>query len=86
MGTHPHSALQIYQFLTALHHSCLDKETFEAILLSLQTPRFTSVSTIFDRWSPAVSSKVPDLFNDFQQLLQSAFRSPEYDAPRNMCI
>jgi hypothetical protein len=77
---HPHSALQIYQFLSALHQSCTNKETFDAILLSLQTPRFTPVATITERWTPTFQTYIPNLLNDFQQLMFSAARSPDYDA------
>lgn len=78
--SHPHSALQIYQFLSTLHQSCPNKETFDAILLSLQTPRFTPVTTITERWTPTFQTYIPNLLVDFQQLMASAARSPEYDA------
>ncbi|KAI9273417.1 hypothetical protein EDC94DRAFT_594825 [Helicostylum pulchrum] len=77
---HPHSALQIYQFLSMLHQTCPDAETFDSILLSLQTPRFTSVTSILDRWTPTFHTQMPMLLSDFQQLISSAHRSPEYDA------
>lgn len=77
---HPHSALQIYQFLSILHQSCPNKETFDAILLSLKTPRFTPVTTITERWTPTFQTYIPNLLNDFQQLMSSAARSPDYDA------
>ncbi|KAF1802967.1 hypothetical protein V8B55DRAFT_1447083 [Mucor lusitanicus] len=77
---HPHSALQIYQFLSTLHQSCPNKETFDSILLSLQTPRFTPVTTITERWTPTFQTYMPQLLGDFQQLMASAARSPEYDA------
>ncbi|GAA5806783.1 hypothetical protein MFLAVUS_000131 [Mucor flavus] len=78
--SHPHSALQIYQFLSILHQTCPDAETFDSILLSLQTPRFTAVSSILDRWTPTFVNQMPNLLSDFQQLMISAQRSPEYDA------
>ncbi|KAL9552067.1 hypothetical protein MBANPS3_003960 [Mucor bainieri] len=77
---HPHSALQIYQFLSTLHQTCPDKETFDAILLSLQTPRFTPVTTITERWTPTFQAYMPHLLVDFQQLMAGAARSQEYDA------
>ncbi|GAN11052.1 hypothetical protein MAM1_0458d10605 [Mucor ambiguus] len=77
---HPHSALQIYQFLSTLHQSCPNKETFDAILLSLQTPRFTPVNTITERWTPTFQTYMPHLLADFQQLMAGAARSQEYDA------
>ncbi|KAI9344730.1 hypothetical protein BD770DRAFT_414150 [Pilaira anomala] len=77
---HPHSALQIYQFLSTLHQTCPDAGTFDSILLSLQTPRFSPVSSILDRWAPTFAHQMPTLFGDFQQLMASAQRSPEYDA------
>ncbi|CAO3615879.1 unnamed protein product [Mucor fragilis] len=76
---HPHSALQIYQFLSTLHQSCPNKETFDAILLSLQTPRFTPVTTIAERWTPTFQTYMPQLLADFQQLMAGAARLPEYD-------
>ncbi|KAK4511951.1 uncharacterized protein ATC70_003950 [Mucor velutinosus] len=78
--SHPHSALQIYQFLSTLHQSCPNKETFDAILLSLQTPRFTPVTTITERWTPTFQTYMPQLLADFQQLMAGAARSLEYDA------
>lgn len=76
---HPHSSLQIYQFLSNLHQTCPNEKTFESILLSLQTPRFSPVSTILERWFPTFATHIPSLLNDFQQLMSSAQRSPEYD-------
>ncbi|KAI8639541.1 hypothetical protein BD408DRAFT_484774 [Parasitella parasitica] len=77
---HPHSALQVYQFLSILNQLCPDKETFDGILLSLHTPRFTPVATIAERWTPTFQAHIPNLLNNFQQLMTSAARSPEYDA------
>lgn len=79
MAHHPHSALQIYQFLSSLRSTCPQKDTFDAILLSLQTPRFAPVSTIVERWSPTFASNMPTLLVDFQQLMLCASRSPDYD-------
>lgn len=76
---HPHSSLQIYQFLSNLHQTCPNVKTFEGILVSLQTPRFSPVSTIYERWYPTFANHMPSLLTDFQQLLSSAQRSPEYD-------
>lgn len=77
---HPHSALQIYQFLSTLHQTCPDAETFDSILLSLQTPRFSPVSSILERWTPTFIKHMPTLVSDFQQLMTSAQRSTDYDA------
>lgn len=76
---HPHSSLQIYQFLSNLHQTCPNVKTFEGILVSLQTPRFSPVSTFYERWYPTFANHMPNLLTDFQQLLSSAQRSPEYD-------
>ncbi|CEP17274.1 hypothetical protein [Parasitella parasitica] len=78
--SHPHSALQIYKFLSALHQACPYKNTFDGILLSLLTPRFTPVTTIAERWTPTFQTHIPSLLYDFQQLILSAARLPEYDA------
>lgn len=80
MATHPHSALHIYQFITVLHQTCPNKETFDAILLSLQTPRFVSVLTIYERWAPVFMTDMPALLQDFKQLIEGANRSPDYDS------
>lgn len=80
MATHPHSALHIYQFITVLHHTCPNKEMFDAILLSLQTPRFMGVLTIYERWAPTFMSEMPNLLQDFKQLIEGANRSPDYDS------
>ncbi|KAI7900469.1 uncharacterized protein BX663DRAFT_517763 [Cokeromyces recurvatus] len=76
--SHPHSALQIYQFLFTLHENC-SKETFSALLLSFKTPRFTSVMTLIGRWTPTLAAQAPQVVNDFQQLITSAARSQDYD-------
>lgn len=74
------SALQIFQFLSALHQTCPTIETFDAILLSLKTPRFSPVSTIADRWIPIFAKEIPSLLVDFQQLMDSAIKSSDFDA------
>lgn len=78
--SHPHSALHIYQFISSLHQS-LPEDLFESILLSLRTPRFAPVSSITERWSPILHAQAPSaLSRDFDQLMASAARSPDYDA------
>jgi hypothetical protein len=74
------SALQIFEFLSTLHQTCPSTETFDAILLSLKTPRFSSVSTIADRWIPTFANEIPSLLVDFQQLMAHAIKSSDYDA------
>ncbi|KAI9487325.1 MAG: hypothetical protein EXX96DRAFT_497852 [Benjaminiella poitrasii] len=76
--SHPHSALQIYQFLYTLHQCC-SEETFEAILVSLKTPRFSSIMTLMERWAPVLTTHAPQALNDFQQLITSAARNSDYD-------
>lgn len=76
--SHPHSALHIYQFLSYLHQAS-PKDLFDSILLSLRTPRFAPVTAITERWGSAIQAQVPALSHDFNQLMSSAARSPEYD-------
>ncbi|KAI8059940.1 uncharacterized protein B0P05DRAFT_558178 [Gilbertella persicaria] len=79
MSQHPHSALHIYQFLSSLHDHCSDQDTFEAILLSLRTPRFTAVSNIAERWRPTLLIQAPSLVQDFELIISSAAKSHDYD-------
>ncbi|KAG2200992.1 hypothetical protein INT47_006536 [Mucor saturninus] len=78
--SHPHSSLQIYQLLSNIHQACGDNEQqFEAILISLQGPRFKPLSVIYEHWVKTFEKLMPQLLDDFRQLLASAQRSPEYD-------
>ncbi|KAI8972036.1 hypothetical protein BDF20DRAFT_907501 [Mycotypha africana] len=80
MSHHPHSALQIYQFLYTLHQNTPSKEIFDSILLDLKTPRFEPVSVLADRWRPIFQTEMPSLLDQFEQLLASAAQSPAYDS------
>lgn len=78
--SHPHSALQIYQLLSNIHQACgQNEEEFEKILESLQTPRFQPLSIIYSHWVNTFKKFMPQLLDDFRQLLASAQRSPDYD-------
>ncbi|OBZ84011.1 hypothetical protein A0J61_07937 [Choanephora cucurbitarum] len=80
MSQHPHSAIQIFQFLSSLHDHCPTQETFESVLLSLRTPRFAPVSSITDRWAPVLATETPNLVQNFQSMMASAAKSPDYDS------
>ncbi|KAI8384039.1 hypothetical protein BD560DRAFT_452714 [Blakeslea trispora] len=80
MSQHPHSALHIFQFLSSLHECCPAQDTFESVLLSLRTPRFAPVSSITDRWTPVLAVQTPNLVQDFQLMMASAAKSPDYDS------
>ncbi|CAO3694813.1 unnamed protein product [Rhizopus stolonifer] len=70
--------LNIYQFLFTVHQTIDDQNTLNEILLSFQSPRFSSVSSIHQRWSP-LFSQWPELFNSFNQLFSLAEQSLQND-------
>ncbi|KAI8996895.1 hypothetical protein BDB01DRAFT_830537 [Pilobolus umbonatus] len=77
--SHPHSAIHIFQFLVNVYESNSGEYIMDEFIISLETPRFTPVSTLLERWSPTISSSMPHLLVGFQEIIHHAARSNEYD-------